>query len=160
MEDVTALHRGTVRYDEGVMVVYRYLQKRQQQPLFPFGFGQSYTSFTLSDLKIAAGDSSEDAAQVAVRVKNDGQRDGSTVVQLYAGQLAAPVEMPLNKLVGYTRVELNRGEERVVVIPVPRRLLAYRDEKAKRWISPRGAVKFSVGQNVGELPLQSEYLLK
>lgn len=151
---------GTTHYDEGVMVGYRYLQKHQQQPLFPFGFGLSYTSFNLSDLKIAAGASSEDAVQVAVRVKNAGQRNGSTVVQLYAGPLAAPVETPLNKLVGYARVELNCGEERVVLIPVPRRLLAYWDEHSKRWTSPRGAVKFSVGQNVDDLPLQGEYLLK
>lgn len=151
---------GVVRHDEGVMVGYRYLQKHQQQPLFPFGFGLSYTSFDLSELKIAPAAGGEDGVRVAVRVKNAGRRAGSTVVQLYAGPLPAPVETPLQKLVGYSRVELGSDEEQVVHITVPRRLLSYWDEPNRRWVSPRGAVRFSVGQNAANLPLQSEYLLK
>ncbi len=151
---------GLARYDEGVMVGYRYLQQHKQQPLFPFGFGLSYTAFKLSDLKLAPAVQGDEAVQVAVRVKNDGQRAGATIIQLYAGQLPGAVATPEKKLVGFSRVVLDRGEEKVVHIQVPRRLLSYWDEKSQRWVSPRGTVTFSVGQSLEHIALQGESALK
>lgn len=139
---------GTVHYDEGVNVGYRYLLQHQQQPLFPFGYGLSYSTYSLGDLSLRASARANEAALVSVRARNTGTRAGSTVVQVYSGE---PV-----KLVGFTRVQLNQGEERMVTIPVERRLLSSWDEKAGRWIAPTGKVVFKVGQHVGDLPLKGE----
>jgi beta-glucosidase len=150
---------GTVRYDEGVMVGYRYLQKHGQQPLFPFGFGLSYSTYSLSDLQVRKPTSGDAAATVSVRVKNSGSRAGATVVQVYSGKLPVALETPAAKLVGFARVELGKGEERVVTIPVERRLLSYWDEKTGRWVMPKGRVTLSAGQSSADLALNKELLL-
>jgi beta-glucosidase len=139
---------GTVRYDEGVNVGYRYLQLHGQRPLFPFGYGLSYSTYAFSDAAVRTSARPEEAALVSLRVKNTGARAGSTVAQVYSGQPA--------KLVGFARVQLQQGEERVVTIPVERRLLSTWDEKAARWVAPKGKVTFRIGQNVGDLPLSQD----
>jgi beta-glucosidase len=141
---------GTVLYDEGVMVGYRYLQAHGQKPLFPFGYGLSYTTYSYSDIAVRTAPRGEEAAQVSVRVKNTGARAGSTVVQVYNAQ------SPAVKLVGYARVQLAQGEERVVTVPVERRLLSSWDEKTSQWIAPKGKVTFKVGPNSDDLPLTKE----
>lgn len=139
---------GTVKYEEGVDVGYRYLAQHGQQPLFPFGYGLSYTTWQLEHLHVRALPRGEQAAQVSVRVKNTGARAGATVVQVYTGQPS--------KLVGFARVPLARGEERVVTVPVERRLLARWDERGQKWLAPTGPVTFRVGQHVQDLPLSQE----
>ena len=141
---------GTVRYDEGVFVGYRYLQKHGQKPLFPFGYGLSYSTFALDALAVRAAQG-DTAATVSVRVKNTGARAGSTVVQVYSGALPAPVETPAVKLVGFARVQLPAGGEQVVTIPVERRLLSYWDEKGGKWVAPAGKVSLGVGLNSAEI---------
>jgi beta-glucosidase len=143
---------GVVRYDEGVMVGYRYLQQQNQKPLFPFGFGLSYSTYSYSDMVVRTSPRGDEAAQVSVKVKNTGPRAGSTVVQVYNGQA------PAVKLVGYARVQLGQGEERVVTVPVERRLLSTWDEKASQWIAPKGKVTFKVGPNSADLPLAKDAL--
>jgi beta-glucosidase len=158
---------GTVRYDEGVFVGYRYLQKHGQQPLFPFGYGLSYSTFELDRLHVRAGQGGKDAngglagvaATVSVRVKNTGTRAGSTVVQVYSGALPAPVDTPAVKLVGYARVQLPAGGEQVVTIPVERRLLSYWDEKGSKWVAPAGKVSLGVGFNAAGIVLRQEAAL-
>ncbi|WP_165497675.1 beta-glucosidase family protein [Pseudoduganella albidiflava] len=155
---------GTVRYDEGVFVGYRYLHRHGQKPLFPFGYGLSYSTFSLDGLGVRAvrggqgGQSgpADVAATVSVRVKNTGARAGSTVVQVYSGALPGPVETPAVKLVGFARVQLPAGGEQVVTIPVERRLLSYWDDKANKWIAPAGKVALGVGFNSAEIVQRQE----
>ncbi|QBE66778.1 glycoside hydrolase family 3 protein [Pseudoduganella lutea] len=149
---------GTVRYDEGVFVGYRYLQKHGQKPLFPFGYGLSYSAFSLDQLGVRPGQG-DTAATVSVRVKNTGARAGSTVVQVYSGALPAPVETPAVKLVGFARVQLPAGGERVVTIPVERRLLSYWDEKGNGWRTSAGKVSLGVGFNAAEIVQRQEVQL-
>ena len=148
---------GTVRYDEGVFVGYRYLHRHGQKPLFPFGYGLSYASFSLDSLSVRPGRG--DGATVSVRVKNTGARAGSTVVQVYSGALPAPVETPAVKLVGFARVQLPAGGEQVVTIPVERRLLSYWDEKGNKWVAPAGRVSLGVGFNAAEIAQRQEVQL-
>jgi beta-glucosidase len=139
---------GKVRYDEGVNVGYRYLQQHAQKPLFPFGHGLSYSSYTLSELSVRNSSRSADATLVSVRARNTGARAGSTVVQVYSGQP--------DKLVGFARVQLGQGEERVVTIPIERRVLSSWDEGTGKWIAPKGKVTFKVGLDLGDLPLAQD----
>ncbi|MBB3219525.1 glycoside hydrolase family 3 C-terminal domain-containing protein [Pseudoduganella umbonata] len=155
---------GTVRYDEGVFTGYRYLHKHGQKPLFPFGYGLSYSSFGLDGLEVRAekggkGGLADVAATVSVRVKNTGARAGSTVVQVYNGALPAPVDTPAVKLVGFVRVQLPAGGEQVVTIPVERRLLSYWDEKGGKWVTPAGKVSLGVGFNAAEIVQRQEAVL-
>jgi beta-glucosidase len=141
---------GVVRYDEGVMVGYRYLQQHGQKPLFPFGYGLSYSTYSYGDVTARTSPRGDTAALVSVNVKNTGTRAGSTVVQVYSGQ------QPEVKLVGFARVQLAQGEERVVTVPVERRLLSSWDEKTSQWIAPKGEVTFRVGSNSADLPLAKD----
>jgi beta-glucosidase len=147
---------GTISYDEGVMVGYKYLQKHGQKPLFPFGYGLSYSTYGLDNLTVKALGASDDAALVSVRVKNTGSRPGTTVVQVYSGELPAPVDTPKAKLVGFAKVFLVSGAEQTVTIPVERRLLSYWDEKTDRWTTPKGKVALGVGFSSENIVLRGE----
>ena len=96
----------TVNYSEGVLVGYRWYDAKNQEPLFPFGFGLSYTTFRYSDLQVdhAAGQS----VTVKARITNAGKREGAEVVQLYLGSPAA-AEEPSKQLKGFEKVMLKPG---------------------------------------------------
>ena len=149
---------GTVRYDEGVLVGYRYLQQHQQQPLFAFGHGLSYTTYSLQDMAVRTQPKGDDAAVVSVRVKNTGHRAGATVVQVYGATPAVAGETA-PKLVGFARVELPQGAEQTVSIPVPRRLLARWDDKGNRWQAPQGTLALGVGLASDQVQLRQEVKL-
>jgi len=147
---------GEITYNEGVLVGYKYLQKHGQKPLFPFGFGLSYTAFNFDNLTIRSLDASNDATTVSVKVKNTGSRSGIAVVEVYAGELPAPVETPKAKLIGFAKVFLQKGEERTVTIPVERRLLSYWDEQSDTWVTPKGKVAISIGLSSDNMVLKGD----
>jgi beta-glucosidase len=150
---------GKISYTEGVMVGYRYLQQHAQKPLFPFGYGLSYSTYALDKLTLKGLDGSGADALVSVRVRNTGTRPGTTVVQLYSGALPAPVETPKARLLGFAKVHLERGAEQTVTIPVERRLLSYWDEKGSKWVTPKGKVEVAVGFSSDELVLRGAMAL-
>jgi beta-glucosidase len=117
-------------YSEGVLVGYRWYDAKNQTPLFPFGFGLSYTSFQYSGARVEhkAGDD----ATVSVRVTNSGKRAGAEVVQLYLGFPAEAAEPP-QQLKGFERVELKPGESKVVTMAVNKDSLAAWDEGGHAW---------------------------
>ncbi|MFE9686261.1 glycoside hydrolase family 3 C-terminal domain-containing protein [Streptomyces sp. NPDC006285] len=140
---------GTIVYDEGVHVGYKWYLKHGEKPLFPFGHGLSYTSFGHSRLRVRdlRGD---DVAEVSVEVRNTGGRTGSHVVQVYVGHLPTGIETPVRTLVGFTKVTLRPGERRAVSVTVPRRAVSYWDESRSRWAAPAGKVPVYVGGSVVE----------
>jgi beta-glucosidase len=104
----------------------------KEEPLYPFGFGLSYTSFRLSNLKTSAPRLAKDGSlKVSVDVTNTGARAGDEVVQLYVKHPGSKVERPRQQLVGFQRVTVKPGETRTVEIPVAASRLAYWDAKAK-----------------------------
>jgi len=104
----------------------------KEEPLYPFGFGLSYTTFRLSNLKTSAPRLAKDGSvKVTVDVTNTGTRDGDEVVQLYAKHLGSKVERPRQQLVGFQRVTVKAGETRTVEIQVAASRLAYWDAKTK-----------------------------
>lgn len=102
---------NVVRYDEGVFVGYRYYDEFAQEPLFPFGYGLSYTTFTLDRLSLRRGEAAQ--YEVSVRVTNTGKRPGAEVVQLYLG-FPDSVEGPPNQLRGFAKASLDPGKSRIV----------------------------------------------
>jgi beta-glucosidase len=155
----TRYKTGTVSYDEGVFVGYRYFQLHQQKPLFPFGHGLSYTTFALDQLTTSGLTAAKDdgKAAVSVRVRNSGKRAGSTVVQVYAGTLPTTVvATPARKLVGFAKVHLSAGEEETVRIEIDRRSLSYWDEALARWVTPTGVVPIYIGYSSENIVLNGE----
>ncbi len=139
----------TVHYDEGVKVGYKWYESEHKQPLFPFGFGLSYTTYSYSNLKT-------DNAQrtVSFVVKNTGKRAGSEIAQVYASLPEAAGE-PFKRLVGWQRVELAPGESKTVTVAADPRVMSVFDEQNNTWSLLPGAYKIFAGPSSGETPLNA-----
>ncbi|MDR6404022.1 MULTISPECIES: glycoside hydrolase family 3 N-terminal domain-containing protein [Chryseobacterium] len=124
------------------------------EPLYPFGFGLSYTTFEISDLQLNKSKFSEnDTIIVKVTVKNTGSKVGSEVVQLYVKDLLASVSRPIIELKGFQKVHLKPNESKQVTVEVPVRELQFLDEKMN-WIVEKGAYRIMVGNSSKNLPLK------
>ncbi|MCD0479752.1 glycoside hydrolase family 3 C-terminal domain-containing protein [Chryseobacterium sp. LC2016-29] len=124
------------------------------EPLYPFGFGLSYTTFEISDLQLNQTKYSENDIIVAkVNVKNTGSKDGSEVVQLYVKDLLASVSRPIIELKGFKKVFLKTGESKQISIEVPVKEVQFLDEKMN-WIIEKGIYRIFVGNSSKNLPLK------
>ena len=113
---------------------YRYFKG---DPLYPFGFGLSYTNFDYSNLKFSARSvKTGEPIKVSVDVKNTGARDGDEVVQLYLTDVAASAPVPIRALVGFERIPLRAGEKRTVTFTITPRQMSMIDDRGKRVIEP------------------------
>ncbi|MCX5087562.1 glycoside hydrolase family 3 C-terminal domain-containing protein [Streptomyces sp. NBC_00365] len=142
---------GSITYDEGIYVGYKWYDKHHAKPLFPFGYGLSYTSFSHDRLRVTDRGRGDLAAEVSVEVRNTGRRTGSDVVQVYIGHLPTNVDTPAKKLAGFAKVTLKPGERRTVSVPVTRRTLSYWDESKNRWMTPSGKVSVYVGSSAADV---------
>jgi beta-glucosidase len=139
-----------VQYSEGLKVGYRWYDAQNIAPLFPFGFGLSYTSFGFSNLTV--GPLTGGQADVAGTVTNTGARAGTEVVQLYVGAPAANGEPP-RQLKNFQRVTLNPGQAQTVHFTVTARDLAIWDTAANAWRTPAGSYQIMVGDSSRNTPL-------
>jgi beta-glucosidase len=130
----------TAVYDEGASVGYKWFVERAERPLFPFGFGLSYTKFALSSLAVNV---SGYAVSASAKVRNSGERAGTATPQFY---VSGPdgAHIPL-RLVGWDRIDLKPGEERQATISIDPRLLAIFDEDARKWRIQPGAYRLTAG---------------
>ena len=141
------------RYEEDVMVGYRHFDTQNIKPLYPFGFGLSYTTFAYSDLKINI---EGDHAIVEVKVKNTGDVAGREVVQLYVGKPAVEgLLMPTKELVNFAKTaELQPGEETVVKMQVNAQDVTYFNEKQNNWVMANGTYHVYVAASAEDIRLQ------
>src|SRR4051812_9501931 len=142
----------TVKYKEGVLVGYRWYDAKSLTPAYPFGYGLSYTTFDIDNLKITPGKPGV-AAVVSVDVKNTGSRAGVTVPQLYLS-LPSPrdgVVQPPRELKGYVKVALGPGETRAVSFPLDDRSFSYWDTDADDWAVAAGCYGVAVGASSRDL---------
>ena len=120
-------------------------------PLYPFGYGLSYTTFAYRDLKVSQ---SRESIDVNVALKNTGQREGDEVVQLYVKHLDSKVARPLKELKGFTRVHLAPQEEKIVRISVPVSRLAYWNAETDRWVVEKDQIEITVGGSSSDARLR------
>ncbi|MEK4063390.1 MULTISPECIES: glycoside hydrolase family 3 C-terminal domain-containing protein [Paenibacillus] len=146
----------TVEYKEGLFVGYRYYDKKEIEPLFPFGFGLSYTQFEYSGLKLDKSSIRDtDVVQVTVNVKNTGSRTGKEVVQLYVSDVESSVIRPLQELKGFQKLELLPGEQREVSFTLNKRAFAYYNVKLADWHVESGTFNIAVGSSSRDIRLSA-----
>ena len=150
---------GTVHYDEGLFVGYRWNDAKAVEPLFPFGFGLSYTTFELGGLKIGAGGAAGAVATVECEVTNTGARAGAEVVQLYVEPVAPAVERPVRELKAFAKVALRPGERRTVRLTLAPRAFSYYSPERKAWVADAGEYRIVVGRSSRDLPLRGSFHL-
>jgi beta-glucosidase len=133
----------TTHFDEGIFIGYRYWDQYRQDPLFPFGYGLSYTTFATKGLGVTK---ETDSATVNVSVKNTGKRAGSEVIEVYLGFPAAAGEPP-RQLKGMQKVNLKPGEEQTVHVKLDREAFQYWDDARNAWSTAPGAYQVMVGRS-------------
>ncbi len=142
-------------YREGIFIGYRYYDARKITPLFPFGFGLSYTTFAYSDLRLsAAAIKDTDGVTVELKVKNTGQVAGKEVVQLYIHEQSPKVVRPERELKAFAKVDLRPGEEKTVSFQLARRDFAFYDASSHDWSVNPGKFDILVGASSRDLPLK------
>lgn len=132
----------TINYSEGADVGYRWFAKTDRAPLYPFGYGLSYTRFSRASFKVTGADT----VVASFVVRNDGERAGSDVPQLY---LTARGQVKMVRLLGFERVTLNPGESRAVRLVVDPRLLASFDTGSGRWRLESGPYEVTLTESAG-----------
>ncbi len=142
-----------VVYSEGSDVGYRRFAKTGAKPLFPFGYGLSYTTFAYANLKVTGGET----LSVSFDVTNTGQRPGKDAPQVY---LTGAAGQATQRLIGFDKVELKPGETRRVTLAADPRLLAGFDAKANRWALTGGDYQVAVGASSADLTLKGSAKVK
>ena len=136
-------------YSEGLGIGYRYFDAHGVTPLFPFGYGLSYTSFGFSDLAVTRSGA---GARATFTLTNTGRRAGADVAQAYVAFPPALGEPP-RQLRGFSKVYLNPGESQTVTIPLDARAFSYWDSPKQSWVQGSGCYGVSVGDSSRSLPL-------
>ena len=153
-----------VNYAEGIYVGYRYYDTKNVEPLFPFGFGLSYTSFEYSGLTVtpyvSAGKAGLTGAVVSLKVRNTGSRAGAEVVELYVHDGHSKIDRPVHELKGFRRVALKPGETQTVAFTLGRAALSYWSPEKKEWTADPGTFEIQVGASSRDIRLRAPLVLK
>lgn len=152
---------GTNRvvYKEGVFMGYRGYEHNGTKPLFPFGYGLSYTTFKYGNLDITPLSTTDGNVSVSFDVTNTGAREGADVAQVYVGDAHSKVPMPPKELKGFTKVEVQPGETRRVTVYLDLRSFSYYDADAKKWRNHPGEFDVLVGRSSEQIELRGKVTL-
>jgi beta-glucosidase len=152
---------GRVAYSEGVFLGYRHFDQTGKKPLFPFGYGLSYTRFKYRALEISPGTMPPDGAvTVSFEIRNVGKRRGAEVAQVYVADGHAKVPRPPKELKGFAKVDLSPGEARRVHVTLDRRALSYFDVQTKQWRADPGSFEVLVGSSAQQIELRGKLTLR
>ncbi len=147
-----------IKYSEGVFVGYRGYEKNNVKPLFPFGYGLSYTTFAVKNLNITPkAPKAGEKVTVAFDVTNAGKVAGAQVVQLYLGNPTASVPRPAKELKGFARVELKPGETKHITLTLDPRAMSFYDADGHAWKQEPGKFTVFVGHSSADIDLTGEY---
>ncbi len=151
-----------IAYTEGIFTGYRHFDKDQIEPLFPFGYGLSYTSFEYKNLQIKpvlAGPETEEKTGLSFDITNTGKMDGAEVAQVYVGQVNASVPRPVKELKGFSKIFLKPGETKRVNILLDRDAFSYYDVRKKSWVVKPGEFEFLVGSSSRDIWLKARRII-
>jgi beta-glucosidase len=160
LEDVLAHKLGAYPGDEkknefyfdDIYVGYRHFDTHKVEPLFPFGFGLSYTNFSYSNLRVSAANKK---ATVTFTVRNTGKLAGADVAQVYVHQQKSELPRPEKELKGFQKVFLQPGQSKTITITLDVNAFQYFNDKLNRWVSEKGAYDILVGNSSRNISLTS-----
>ena len=145
---------GQVIYGERMFVGYRYYDKLNIEPLFPFGHGLSYTEFGYSNLKLSSTDiTDKDQLQVSLTVTNTGKVKGKEVIQLYVADKESSVQRPVKELKAFDKIELAPGESKEVSFTLSVRDFSYYSKVYDRWLAESGEFDILIGSSSRDIRL-------
>jgi beta-glucosidase len=152
----SAKHISTysINYDEGPEVGYKWYEAQHKQPLFPFGYGLSYTTYAYSGLSVDS-----DVKTVTFTVKNTGNRTGTEIAQVYA-RLPRGADESFMRLAGWKRVTLAPGESQAVTVAIDPRVLQTFNEANNSWNLSSGAYEVLVGPSSDSAALKGSLLIR
>lgn len=151
----------SVTYEEGILVGYRWFDTKNIEPLYPFGYGLSYTTFNVSDAKADKKEyAADDVIKVTVDVKNTGKADGKEVVQLYSSKTDSKVQRVAKELKAFNKVNVKAGSTEKVTLTVPVKELAYYDEASKTWTVEPGNYTFKIGNSSRDIKQEVTVAIK
>jgi beta-glucosidase len=152
--------KGTVVYKEGLLVGYRWYDKKNIEPLFPFGYGLSYTHFAYSNLKLVPHRSPL-GLPLAIQfdIANTGDRAGAEVAEVYVQPVNPAVPRPVKELKSFAKVFLKPGATQTVSVTLDESAFAYYDVGTRSWVAAKGEYKILVGRSSRDIPLSGNFLL-
>lgn len=142
-----------IKYNEGIFVGYRWADKQKKvKPLFPFGHGLSYTTFTygkpVADSKTMSADGT---LTVKVNVKNTGTREGQEVVQMYISDKQSSLPRPIKELKGFQKIKLAPGEEKEVTFTINKEALSFFDDAKHAWVAEPGKFEAIIAASAADI---------
>ncbi|MCQ3029805.1 glycoside hydrolase family 3 C-terminal domain-containing protein [Pseudomonas syringae] len=147
----------TMSYKDDLLLGYRGYEKKGIKPLYPFGYGLSYTTFGYSNITVTPGVAvGNTPIKVSFDLTNTGKVGGSEVAELYVGQQNPKVERAIKELKGYKKVFLKPGESKRVTIELNDRSLAYYDVDSKQWVVDADSFNLSVGASSQDIRLNAK----
>ena len=149
-----------VKYSEGIFVGYRHFDRSDVKPLFPFGYGLSYTTFGYSKLSVTPRNGNlDEPVTVSFDVKNIGRLPGAEIAQLYVGDTHSSVPRPVKELKGFAKVRLKPGETKRVSLTLDRRAFSYYDVNRKDWSAEPGDFAILIGSSSDKVELKGLFTL-
>jgi beta-glucosidase len=146
-----------VYYDEGIFVGYRHFDTKDIEPLFPFGFGLSYTTFSYENLMIdKIKIKNNDVIKVSIDVTNSGKIEGKEIVQLYVQDVESSVERPAKELKRFEKVSLHPNETKTVIFELKKEDFSFYNETVNSWVVENGTFNILVGSSSRDIRLQEE----
>jgi beta-glucosidase len=148
-----------VNYGDKLMVGYRYWTTTGKHPLFPFGFGLSYATFSFSKFEVPASVASGSTVKVTFDVTNTGKVAGAEVAELYVSDPSTKVDRPERELKGFEKIQLAPGETRHVTLSLDARAFSYWNESTHKWVIDPGKFVIRVGDSCENTPLAAALTL-
>jgi beta-glucosidase len=152
---------GKVYYGEGLFVGYRYYDKKDVEPLFPFGYGLSYTTFAYRKLALSSTEYAPgEEIQVSLEVENTGSRAGQEVVQLYVRDVESSLMRPEKELKAFAKVALEPGETKTITFTLKQDALSFYNPVRRGWVAEAGNFEVLVGSSSRDIRLTGHLVLK
>jgi beta-glucosidase len=148
-------------YSDDIFVGYRHFENKKIKPLFPFGYGQSYTSFEYDNIKLSANEMyANQIIDLTFEITNSGKMKGAETAQMYIRDIKSSLIRPIKELKGFAKIELNPGETKTVSMKINKSSLSFYDEITESFITEPGEFEVLIGSSSEDIKLNKTFLLK
>jgi beta-glucosidase len=148
---------GVTEYSDGIYVGYRHFDKNNIEPLFPFGYGLSYTTFSYDNLKLTKQD--DNSVKATFEIKNTGKAEGAEVAELYIKEIKPGIDRPDKELKGFIKISLKPGESEVAEIELNKNSFSYFDPETEQWKMNSGEFEILIGASSRDIRLKQKITL-